>query len=338
MNPPWPWLRPALPWLALFALLAVIPLCDPHLPLWLRFGGLLPSVFIFAIVGLGLNVITGWTGLLHLGCAAFMAIGAYAYAILTGPAYPFQIGFWPGVVAAVVLGAAAGMVLAVPTLRLRGDYLAIVTLGFGEIVQDSLRNLEGITGGTQGITPVPRMAFGPWQATPMDGRPAYWITLALLALALLVCRNLRDARTGRAWLAVRDDQLAAGAMGVSVTASKLSAAGTSAGLCALGGGLWAALHGSSIEPGYYDYMLSVIVLCIVLVGGLGSLAGVLVGSLVMIGFNAVVLTRLGEVLGSAGGTVGNPANWKYLVFGLVLVLVMRLRPQGLIPMRSGAHG
>ena len=306
MNPRTVW-----PWLALFALLAVIPLCDPHLPSWLRFGGLLPSVFIFAIVGLGLNVITGWTGLLHLGCAAFMAIGAYAYAILTGPAYPFQIGFWPGVVAAVILGSAAGMVLAVPTLRLRGDYLAIVTLGFGEIVQDSLRNLEGITGGTQGITPVPRMAFGPWQATPMDGR---------------------------AWLAVRDDQLAAGAMGVSVTASKLSAAGTSAGLCALGGGLWAALHGSSIEPGYYDYMLSVIVLCIVLVGGLGSLAGVLVGALVMIGFNAVVLTRLGEVLGSAGGTVGNPANWKYLVFGLVLVLVMRLRPQGLIPMRSGAHG
>ena len=318
-----PWLVPA----AALLFAVILPVIDRTLPSALSIAGLMPGLMVFAIVALGLNLVTGFTGLLHLGVAAFMAIGAYTYAIATSPVYPFQIGPWPGVFLAIVVTAASGLALGLPAVRLRGDYLAIVTLGFGEIVQDTLRNLDPVTKGTMGINPVPPLIGG-------HGLPTYYLYLALLVLAILACRNLRDSRLGRAWLAIRADELAARSMGIGVARLKLAAMAAGAALCGLGGAAWSALQGSSVEPGSYDFQLSIGILCAVIVGGLGSLPGVVVGVLLMFGLNQIVLVKLSNAFGLTGANAAvwaQPTNWKYLVFGLALVLMMRFRPEGLWP-------
>jgi branched-chain amino acid transport system permease protein len=324
-------------WPLLFVALALIPALDRVLPESLRLAPLLPPIMVFAIAGLGLNVVTGFTGLLNLGAAAFLAIGAYVYAILTCGIYPFQIGFWPGLGAALVLGGVAGAALAVPTLRLRGDYLAVVTVGFGEIVQDALKNLDGITKGTQGINPLPTPAWP--GVTTMPAWSIYLVCLLVLALAVAGVRNLRAGRIGRLWVAVREDELSARSMGVATTGVKLVACAVGAALIATAGALYAALYGSSGEPGSYNYQLSVIVLAIVILGGLGSVPGVLLGALIMVGFNSILLTKLDDLLAHWGwkgdsNVFASPSNWKYLVFGLTLIVVMRLRPEGLLPARE----
>lgn len=327
------------PWLigaALLACLAVLPFADRALPPAWRLSWLLPDLVPVAIVALGLNVLVGWAGQLSLGVAAFMAVGAYAYAILTSPVYPFALGFWGGLAAALAAGSGAGLLLGLPTMRLSGDYLAVVTLGFGEIVQEVLDNLAVITKGGQGINPVPP----PWLPglPPGDRLGTYYLGLGLVALAALLCRNLRHSRPGRAWAAVRDDELAARALGIDAAAAKLSASVLCGALAALGGALFAAQQGSSVSPSKYDFQLSVALLCAVLVGGLGSIGGVLLGVALVFGMNALVLDRLGAALRGAGGesALANPANWKYLAFGLVLVLAMRWFPRGLWPARPGA--
>ena len=318
-----PWLVP----LAALAFALILPVIDRNLPAALSIAGLMPGLMVFAIVALGLNLVTGFTGLLHLGVAAFMAIGAYTYAIATSPVYPFQIGPWPGVVLAIAVTAVAGLALGLPAVRLRGDYLAIVTLGFGEIVQDTLRNLEPVTKGTMGINPVPPLIN-------VRGLASYYLYLLLLVLALVACRNLRDSRLGRAWAAIREDELAARSMGIGTARLKLAAMAAGAALCGLGGAAWSALQGSSVEPGSYDFQMSIGVLCAVIVGGLGSLPGVVVGVLLMFGLNQIVLVKLSNAFGLTGANAAvwaQPTNWKYLVFGLALVLMMRLRPEGLWP-------
>jgi len=329
-------------WLIVVALLtgvALLPMSDGFLGPKLAFAGQLPQIFVYALLSLGLTVITGFTGLLHLGVIAFMAIGVYVYAIVTCPVYPFQIGFWPGLVLATVGGAIAGFMLGLPTMRLRGDYLAIVTLGFGEIVQDCLKNLEVVTKGTTGINPLPPPTL-PWIGDLLGGshtyRPTYYLYLALLVLAVVLVRNLKRSRTGRAWLAIREDELAARAMGIGVAKQKLAAFSVAAALCAFAGALFAALRGTSIEPGYYDFQNSVMVVASVIIGGLGSLSGALLGALLIFGFNLIVLGKIADALGHHASTnvMADPKNWKCLIFGVVLVLMMRFRPQGLLPARE----
>lgn len=327
--PPRPWRR-MIPGLAGLALAILLPFLDALLPSSLQFASLMPGIFALALVALGLNILVGHTGLLNLGVGAFMAIGVYVYSILTSDSYPFCLHPWLALVAAGTAGAGAGVVLGLPTMRLAGDYLAIVTLGFVEIVKDCLLNLEPITKGVQGINPVPSLAFpgladGSW-------RSAYWIGLGFLTIATIACRNLRRSRTGRAWVAVRDDELAARCCGVSTQLAKLGAFATCAACAALGGGLYAASLQSSLDPGQYGFQLSVVALCAVIIGGLGSIPGVLIGSLIMFGLNGIVLKKLADALQGGGGNVlAAPGNWKYLLFGLALVLVMRYRPQGLWP-------
>ncbi len=319
------------------ALVLALPALDLLLPEGLKVASLVPPILVFAIVGLGLNIVAGFTGLLNLGSAAFMAIGAYAFSICTCPVYPFQIGFWWGLLTATAAGALAGAVLGLPTMRLRGDYLAIVTLGFGEIVQDVLKNLDAITKGTQGLNPVPAPTLPGYAFTAENFVPWYYLLLALLLVTAVLCRNLRASRVGRAWIAVREDELAARAMGIGAARAKLLAFACGAALCAGGGALWASLNGTSIEPGYYDFQLSVVVLCMVIVGGLGSIPGVLLGALIMIGFNAIVLVKLSDWLGrhgyggGGGNVLASPNNWKYLIFGVALILMMRFKPEGLLP-------
>lgn len=315
-------------------LLALLPVLD--LATGIGVTDKLRVIFIFAILGLGLNIVIGFAGLLHLGVGGFMAIGAFSYSILTCDIYPFQLGFWIGIAMTIMVCLVAGFLLGLPTIRLKGDYLAIVTLGFGEIVQDTLRNLEVITRGTQGINPLPPPSFFGYVFESSSPIPWYYLLLAFLVAALFISSNLERSRLGRAFLSVREDELAASCMGVDATRVKLLAFALGAAFCGLAGGLWANHLGSSGEPGNYDFQISVTVLCIVIVGGLGSVPGVLVGALVMIGFNSIVLSSVSEWLTSNGyasttNVLASPNNWKYLIFGLALVLMMRFRPEGLIP-------
>jgi branched-chain amino acid transport system permease protein len=318
---------------------ALIPLLELAVPGDRHIGDLLRPILIMAIVGLGLNILTGFTGILNLGCAAFMAIGAYSYAILTCDIYPFQLGFWVAVSATIAIGVAAGVLLGLPTIRLRGDYLAIVTLGFGEIVQDSLKNMDVITKGTQGINPLPAPSFLGYAFHTETYQPWYYLFLAFLAAVVLLNRNLHRSRVGRAWISIREDELAASCMGVSPMKMKLLAFALGAAQCSLAGALWASYLGSSGEPGNYDFQISIMALCIVIVGGMGSIGGVLLGALVMMGFNSIVLETLTNFLKShqlisSSNVFTAPGNWKYLAFGLALVLMMRFRPEGLLPSRQ----
>ena len=316
----------------------VLPFFDFAFSRELHFAEQLRPIFIFAILGLGLNVLVGYTGLLNLGVAAFMAIGAYSYGILTCEIYPFQLGFWLASATTIVIGTLAGVILGLPAIRLHGDYLAIVTLGFGEIVQDTLRNLDTITKGTQGINPLPPPTFFGIDFQGESYWPWYYLLLAILTVIVIVVHNLERSRIGRGWIAVREDELAAGCMGINPVKTKLLAFALGAALCSLAGALWASYLGSTGEPGNYDFQVSVIVLCIVMVGGMGSILGVLVGAFVMVGFNSIVLAKISDALSKRGILSGEnvfsvPGNWKYLIFGLALVLIVRYRPEGLIPSR-----
>ncbi|MFM7133574.1 MAG: branched-chain amino acid ABC transporter permease [Planctomycetota bacterium] len=328
------------------AALAALPLADLALPLVgiepLQLASASRTVVIFAVMALGLNIVVGWTGLLNLGIAAFAAVGAYAFGILTWENYPFQLGFWPGLLAAGAIGAVAGVLLGAPTLRLRGDYLAIVTLCFGEIVQDALKNLEGITKGTQGINPLPAPAIP--AAVVSSETPVLWfyLYLAILAVVVVLCRNLEFSRLGRQWFSVREDELAARCMAIEPDKAKLKAFATGAALAAIAGALSASALSSTGEPANYDFSVSILALCIVIVGGIGSITGVLVGSIVMIGLSNVALPLASEKLQEAGiGSTSNvltsPINYKYLLFGLALVVMMRYRPDGIVHSRKAVR-
>lgn len=328
--------RRVIAWTLAILFLLALPWIEHLIPREYRIADLLRPIFIFAILGLGLNIVTGYTGLLNLGVAAFMAIGAYAFAILSCDIYPFQFGFWGALVGSIFAGAFAGFLIGLPTLRVSGDYLAIVTMGFGEIVQDTLKNLEGITKGTQGINPLPPPSFLSYSFTTENFYPWYYLFLCLLLIVVLLNRNLEHSRIGRTWIAIREDELAASCMGINCARSKLMAFAAGAALCGLAGGLWASYLGSSGEPGNYDFTVSVIALCIVIVGGIGNIAGVLIGAIVMIGFNSVLLVRLSDLMARNGLTstdnvFSSPNNWKYMIFGLALILMMRFRPEGLLP-------
>jgi branched-chain amino acid transport system permease protein len=341
--------------LAVLASLAAVPLLDFLLPS-VQLSSQMRTVVVFAILGLGLNIVVGWTGLLHLGIAAFMAIGAYAYGILTCEVYPFQVGFWLGVLLAGAIGAIAGALLGAPTLRLRGDYLAIVTLGFGEIVQDAIKNLEVITKGTEGINPLPAPRVpGPiasetpawWHdllAPITSETPVRWfyVYLAILAVLVLLARNLELSRLGRQLFAVREDELAARCMAIEPDKAKLKAFAMGAALAAIAGALFASGLSSTGEPANYDFQVSILALCIVIVGGIGSITGVLIGAIVMVGLSNVLLPNLTQALqrsgiGSTGSVFASPDNYKYLIFGLALVLMMRYRPDGIVHSRKAVR-
>ncbi|RLS87266.1 MAG: branched-chain amino acid ABC transporter permease [Planctomycetota bacterium] len=301
----------------------------------LRLSAPMRTVVTSAIIALGLNIVVGWTGLLNLGIAAFAALGAYAFGILTCEIYPFQVGFWWGVLLAGAVGAFAGWLLGAPTLRLRGDYLAIVTLGFGEIVQDGLKNLEAITKGTQGINPLPAPSLPGIEFSSETPVRWFYAYLAILAVVVFLCRNLEFSRLGRQWFAVREDELAARCMGIQPDKAKLKAFAIGAALAAVGGALIASQLSSTGEPANYDFQMSILALCIVIVGGIGSITGVMVGAIVMVGLNNVVLPIATQSLQNAGiGSTQNvltsPDNYKFLLFGLALVLMMRYRPDGII--------
>jgi branched-chain amino acid transport system permease protein len=308
----------------------------------LRLDRQLVNIYIFAILTMALNLQVGYAGLLQLGIAAFFAIGAFATGILTVEKYPFQIGFWGAVIAAPLVAGLSGLALGAPMMRLRGDYLAIVTLGFGEVVRVVLLNLESITDGPRGLNPIPEPWLPSWlvgseaQAT---GRASfltmYYVALLLLVALVVVFHNLERSRLGRAFVALREDELASACMGVNPTRSKLFAFSIGAAIAGLAGALYATNLTTTAEPNTYDFSYSIMVLCCLIIGGLGSLRGVLLGAFVLLGFDNVLSPLLTSLMqrGSQGSSnvFLTFSNWRWLIFGLALVLMMRFRPEGLWP-------
>ncbi|WP_263770733.1 ABC transporter permease subunit [Propionivibrio soli] len=270
------------------------------------------SALIFVVLGLGLNITVGLAGLLDLGYIAFFAVGAYTYALL---AKGFGLGFWMCLPLGGVMGMLFGVVLGFPILRLRGDYLAIVTLGFGSITKIVLENWDTVFGGAAGIAGIPRPDFF---GLPLDGREksiyTYYIVLALVAVTIFVTNRLKNSRVGRAWMALREDEIACVAMGVDMARTKLSAYALGAFWAGLAGVIFAA-HNNFINPDSFTFMDSAMVLAMVVLGGMGSILGVIIASL--------ALKLLPEYLRAF-------AEYRMLVFGAVMVLMMIFRPQGLI--------
>ncbi len=263
---------------------------------------------IYIILALGLNVIVGFTGLLHLGFAAFYAIGAYSYALLNTKA---GLGFWYALPACAGLAALSGVVIALPALRLKGDYLAIVTLGFGEIVRLLLNNMDTFTGGPNGISGI----AAPYFFGMAIGRLGvhYYITLMAVILTYIVIKRVRWSKTGRAWIAIREDEICAATMGVNTMRYKLYSFAFGSFWAGLAGALFAAKM-QFVSPESFTFIESVLILCMVILGGLGSIPGVIAG--------AIILVMLPEVLREVQA-------YRMLALGAGLIIMMIFRPQGL---------
>jgi branched-chain amino acid transport system permease protein len=265
---------------------------------------------IYIVLALGLNIVVGLTGLLALGFIAFYAVGAYTYALLW---VHFKLPFWLGLPIGALVACVFGVLLGSPVLRLRGDYLAIVTLGFGEITRIVLNNWDEVTRGPNGILGIQRPnLFGFFFKQPMH---YYYLILLMVMLTIFVVRRLEHSRIGRAWVAIREDEIAARAMGVNVTAMKLLAFAVGAAFAGLAGVFFAGKM-TFISPESFTFMESVMILCMVVLGGMGSIPGVILG--------AVLLIILPEALRQF-------QLYRLLVFGGAMALMMVFRPQGLIP-------
>jgi branched-chain amino acid transport system permease protein len=330
--------------LAFVVFLYYLPLLGIPGLTWLRtdsieggnnWAGVLFTCAIYVLISIGLNVVIGLAGLLDLGYVGFFAIGAYSVALFGSRQSPivqalqekydlppeWAIAWAISIPIALALAMISGVILGWPTLRLRGDYLAIVTLGFGEIIRIVVRNSVGWSGGPAGVAAIP----GP-QGEPsadnnifglIDPKPWYWLALSVVLVVVFLVRRLENSRVGRAWLAVREDEDAAAVMGVNPFKFKLWAFAIGAALGGLSGFLFASRQGF-IEPNQFNANLSILFVAMVVVGGSGNMAGAALG--------AVLLAYLPE-------RFRDFAEYRFLVFGLALVLVMLLRPQGLLPSR-----
>ena len=333
----------------------------------------------YVIMALGLNIIVGFAGLLDLGYVAFFAIGAYTmgwlgsnffsgaaagdgfHFLVTGPAAELpgiHINFIFILIAAIIFTTIAGVIIGLPTLRLRGDYIAVVTLAFGEIVGriaingDQIRiggvwdatiaklpffpdigSAATLTRGKKGITPVDKVDL-PFldPLTSLNLRSWYFVALGLLLIVLFVNIRLRDSRLGRAWVAIREDEVAAASMGIPIVKTKLQAYATGAAL----GGVSGALLGSylnTVGADQFQFSFSIFVLAMVIVGGLGSIWGVVIGAILLSFFNSYLIPDVLNGLPSSFGLDFDLTQLSYGIFGFLLVIVMVLRPEGLIPER-----
>lgn len=310
----------------------------------LRLDRQLVNIFIFAILALALNLQVGYAGLLQLGIAAFFAIGAFSTGIFTVDKYPFQIGFWGSIIVAPLIAGIAGLALGAPTIRLKGDYLAIVTLGFGEVVRCVILNTEQITDGPRGLNPVPTPWVPPWlekELTEGDttGRmhflSMYFVALTILVGLVIVFRTLERSRAGREFVALREDELASACMGLNPASTKLTAFAGGAAIAGLAGALYATNLTTTAEPNTYDFSYSIMVLCCIIIGGLGSIRGVLLGAGILLTFDNVISPLVTQAIQKAVGETSNVlltfTNWRWIIFGVALILMMRFRPAGLWP-------
>ena len=281
--------------------------------------GVVARICLYAVLALGLNIVVGFAGLLDLGYVAFFGIGSYVYAFLSSPQFGLHLPFLAALSIVILATAMSGILIGAPTLRLRGDYLAIVTLGFGEITYILLINLDrpiNITGGPSGIIRIDPPALFGYALERND--QYYYLFLVVLGLALLASRRLRDSRIGWAWQAIREDELAAQAMGVNTTRAKLQAFTMGAAFAGVAGSLLASWQ-RSVFPDNFLFTESVNILAMVILGGMGNLLGVILG--------ATVIVALPEIFRDL-------QLYRLLAFGLMLMLLMIFRPGGLLAPRA----
>jgi branched-chain amino acid transport system permease protein len=307
---------------------------------WVR---ILDFALLYVMLAVGLNIVVGFAGLLDLGYIAFYAVGAYLYALLASPHFGIHLPFWMLLPLGATVAALFGVLLGAPTLKLRGDYLAIVTLGFGEIVRIFLNNLNApvnITNGPQGVNKIDPIAFGGFSLgktqeifgiTVPSVYLYYYLFLALALLVIFITMRLENSRIGRAWVAIREDEIAAKAMGINTRNIKLLAFAMGASFGGIAGGLFAGFQGF-VSPESFILMESVVVLCMVVLGGMGHIPGVILG--------AVLLAAMPELFRHTivplqqqffGRILFDPEVVRMLLFGLALVLVMLFRPAGIWP-------
>jgi ABC-type branched-subunit amino acid transport system permease subunit len=340
----------------LFAFLLFYPMVDP-----LLFGpgtqgrlSLYGDAGRYVILALGLNIVVGFAGLLDLGYVAFFVFGAYTWALVGSPQLTVLTGlvsdphvwswlFWPMVLVAALIAALWGVLLGVPTLRLRGDYLAIATLGFGEIIPIVAQNMDKYTGGSNGLSGIYSPAFLGIQWNVSTPMPYYYLMLFLVVLVLLANVRLRDSRLGRSWVAISEDEVAAVSSGINLVKTKLLAFGAGAFFSGIAGAYFAAKL-STVSSSDFSFTDSVLYLSMIVLGGLGSIPGVVVGALVVYAINVLVLGGLDDIGGDPASflhpvytqlqtifpnfSFGNIRN---LIFGIILILIMIFRPEGLIP-------
>jgi branched-chain amino acid transport system permease protein len=317
---------------------------------------------IFVMFTLGLNIVVGYAGLLDLGYVAFFLFGAYTAAWLmsdfffqinpgihlfdaaaTSSTPGINISFWLVLPIAALVAAIAGVIIGAPTLRLKSDYLALVTLGFGEILPQAFRNGESIKGfnlsnGTKGIAPVNALDMGwlSWtgvvssKINVFDYTTRYYVIFALCLLFVLVSIRLRDGKLGRAWLAIREDELAASLMGVPLMRTKLWAYGVGAAAGGIGGAFYCvSLGGVNVDT--FNFQFSVIVLCMVILGGMANVYGCILGAVILTWVNYTGMKEIGNAVNNTFGTTIEMPHYQFLIFGFVLVLMMLFRRDGILP-------
>jgi branched-chain amino acid transport system permease protein len=295
------------------------------------FTNFLADAGAFVLLALGLNIVVGFAGLLDLGYAAFFAIGSYSFAMLASPQFGIHLPFWVVLFLASGIAAVFGILLGAPTLRLRGDYLAIVTLGFGEIVPQTFLNLTQFTGGPNGIGSLDQPTIGGYRFG-FDPLPYYFMVLALIALAVWVASNARNSRLGRAWMAIREDELAAAHMGINTTVAKLSAFALGASFSGLAGCALASKL-QLVSPDQFGFNVSVFILAMLVLGGMGNIPGVIAGSLILSSLERFILPQATNFLHGFGLNVDLSSS-RFMIYGVILVLMMLFRPEGLIPSRQ----
>jgi len=323
------------------ATLAVLPFALAQVgTTWVRITN---YAILYVLLALGLNIVVGFAGLLDLGYIAFYAVGAYTYALLASPHFNLHLPFW--IILPIGAGVAAlfGVLLGTPTLKLRGDYLAIVTLGFGEIVRIFLNNLSrpvNITSGPQGIARIDPFSIDGFSfasaetigGLPFSGPIKYYYLLLLVMLAVIVVNlRLQNSRIGRAWEAIREDEIAARAMGIHTRNLKLLAFAMGASFGGIAGGMFSAIQ-AFISPESFVLVESIMVVSMVVLGGMGNIWGVILGA-VLLSFTPEILRWTVEPVQEAlfGRQVIEPEVIRMLLFGLALVLIMLFRPAGLLP-------
>ena len=310
-------------WLAVLVLVFLIVM--PQL-LGSLLSEVLANVGLFLLMGLGLNIVVGLAGMLDLGYVAFFAVGAYTVGVLTSPISPrftLEWSWWAALPVAIIMSAIFGLLVGTPVIRMRGDYLAIVTLGFGEIVRILFLSdwLAPTFGGAQGVRNIPGIPLGFTEVSGVGPEGVLYFALVFVLLAAWVSWSLQESRIGRAWTALREDETVAEAMGINIVRAKLNAFVVGAILAGFAGALFAAKLGS-VFPSSFELLVSIIILVVVIVGGMGNIPGVAVGAVVLIG-----------VLGGPNvpGLLQEFAQFKLLIYGALLVFMMLRKPEGLLP-------
>jgi branched-chain amino acid transport system permease protein len=364
-------IRGSLPVVAIVALAATYPYYVSSLPtdvpVILAFPdvGAGVTILVFVVMAVGLNVVVGYAGLLDLGYVAFYAIGAYTAGWLASgqfeqvrfhlgsvgisrEAQGIHISVWLVLLCAGLITALGGILIGLPTLRLRGDYLAIVTLGFGEIIPQFVRNADSLHGfdlthGTFGISPIDSPGFGEGLnnavglpvsfAQSFDrARLFYWAALGVLLITVFCCYRLRDSRLGRAWIAIREDETAAGAMGIPLMRTKTWAYAIGAFFGGVAGAYVASFN-SGAFPSQFHFNISIFLLCMVILGGMGSLWGVVIGGAILAWLNVEGLANIGAWANAHTPLNVEVAKYEFGIYGVIIVLMMLFRPVGLIPER-----